>query len=82
MWERWIKLIQNDKMKEDKGKNLLQIRADKENKLGKLRTAFTIWKFNTKMENIKNRNINENEEIIEEENDDSLGHKKALFYKK
>ena len=41
MWDRWIKLIQNDKMKEDKGKNLLQIRADKENKLGKLRTAFT-----------------------------------------
>jgi len=79
MWERWIKLIQNDKMKEDKGKNLLQIRADKENKLGKLRTAFTIWKYNTKMENIKNRNIiNENEEIIEEGNEDSLGHKKVI----
>ena len=75
MWERWIRLIQNDKMKEDKGKNLLQIRADKENKLGKLRTAFTIWKYNTKMENIKNRNINENEEIIE---DDKSSHKKVI----
>ena len=78
MWERWIRLIQNDKMKEDKGKNLLQIRADKENKLGKLRTAFTIWKYNTKMESIKNRNINQNEEIIEEENDDNLSHKKVI----
>ena len=81
-WEKWLKQLENDKMKKNKGKNLIQIRADKENKLGKLRTAFTIWKFNTKMENIKNRNLDKNgdekEEYEEIEGEGSSKHKKVI----
>ena len=67
-WDYWIKILQYDKMKKNKGKNLIQIRADKENKLGKLRTAFTIWKFNTKIDNIKKKYIYRNEDDKEEYN--------------
>ena len=52
----------------------MQIRADKDNKLSKLRNAFTIWKYNTKMANIKNKyknnttnNIDNDENEIREE---------------
>ena len=54
-WEIWINYVNNEKEKKNKGKTLLQIRADKDNKLSKLRNAFTIWKYNTKMDNIKNK---------------------------
>ena len=59
-WENWIKQIQNERQKKNKGKSLIHIRADKENKLGKLRTAFTVWKYNIKMEKIKNEYTNDN----------------------
>ena len=75
-WNRWISYINNDKLKKNKGKTLLQIRADKDNKLSKLRNAFTIWKYNTKMDNMKNKyknssnknNMNNDREIREEIN--------------
>ena len=54
-WDKWIDFINNEREKKHKGKALLQIRADKDNKLSKLRNAFTIWKYNTKMDNIKNK---------------------------
>ena len=63
-WNKWIDFISNEKLKKNKGKTLLQIRADKDNKLSKLRNAFTIWKYNTKMDNIKNKyknNTNKND---------------------
>ena len=67
-WDKWIKKLMKEKDRKNKGKNLIQIRADKENKLGKLRTAFTIWKYNIKMENIKNKYGKNNDEIVEENN--------------
>ena len=67
-WDNWIKKLMNEKNRKNKGKNLIQIRADKENKLGKLRTTFTIWKYNIKMENIKNKFDKNNNEIIEKNN--------------
>ena len=67
-WENWIKEVEVAKVKKNKGKNLIQIRADKENKLGKLRTAFTIWKFNIKIDNIKNKYVNKMKEDKEEFN--------------
>ena len=68
-WDIWINYVNNEKEKKNKGKNLLQIRADKDNKLSKLRNAFTIWKYNTKIDNIKNKlkNNNGNEKEIKEE---------------
>ena len=68
-WDKWIDFINNEREKKYKGKALLQIRADKDNKLSKLRNAFTIWKYNTKMDNIKNKykNKNSNEQEIKEE---------------
>ena len=66
-WEIWIKKLIEEKNKKNKGKNLIQIRADKENKLGKLRTAFTIWKYNTILENIKNKYDNKDNEDEKEE---------------
>ena len=60
-WDIWITYIYNEKQKKNKGKTLLQIRADKDNKLSKLRNAFTIWKYNTKMDNIKNKYKNKND---------------------
>ena len=61
--------MKNREKKQKKRKALLQIRADKDNKLSKLRNAFTIWKYNTKMDNIKNKykNKNSNEQEIKEE---------------
>ena len=67
-WDNWIKKLLDEKNKKAMGKNLIQIRADKENKLGKLRTAFTIWKYNIKMEDIKNKYGNKDEEGQNEEN--------------
>ena len=67
-WDNWIKKLTDEKNKKNKGKNLIQIRADKENKLGKLRTAFTIWKYNIKMEKIKNKYGNKDEEVQNEDN--------------
>ena len=73
-WDKWIDFMNNEKLKKNKGKTLLQIRADKDNKLSKLRNAFTIWKYNTKMANIKNKyknnttnNIDNDENEIREE---------------
>ena len=68
-WDIWINYVNNEKEKKNKGKNLLQIRADKDNKLSKLRNAFTIWKYNTKIDNINNKlkNNNGNEKEIKEE---------------
>ena len=60
-WDLWISYIYNEKQKKNKGKVLLQIRADKDNKLSKLRNAFTIWKYKTKMDNIKNKYKNNND---------------------
>ena len=34
-WDIWIKNINNENQKKNKGKTLLQIRADKDNKLSK-----------------------------------------------
>ena len=66
-WDKWIKNINNENQKKNKGKTLLQIRADKDNKLSKLRNAFTIWKYNTKMYNIKNKYNNRNDEFDDNE---------------
>ena len=77
-WEIWIKQIQNEKMKKNKGKSLVQIRADKENKLGKLRTAFTVWKYNIKMENMKNKYGSDSNEEEEKEIFNNVNGKKVI----
>ena len=69
-WNRWIDYINNDKLKKNKGKTLLQIRADKDNKLSKLRNAFTIWKYNTKMDSMKNKYKNNTNNKADDHNND------------
>ena len=63
-WNKWVLCIRTENLKNKKGNTLLQIRADKENKLGLLRTAFTIWKYKIKMEDIKNQYDNSKTEVI------------------
>ena len=80
-WDIWINQIENEKIKKNKGKNLIRIRADKENKLGKLRTAFTIWKYNTKMEKIKYLNDDNSDDYSEEINGRKIVKMKKIIEK-
>jgi len=76
-WDIWIKKILLEKEKKNKGKTLLQIRTEKDNKLNKLKNCFIIWRYNTKIHNIQNKynknnsqkyNNNDEKEIREEIN--------------
>ena len=73
-WDIWVNYLNNEKQKKNKGKVLFKIRADKDNKLNKLRNAFKIWKIYTKMDKIKNKfkfrnktDINDSDSEIREE---------------
>ena len=48
-WKKWLSQIRRKNMHNYRGRNLIQIRSDKENKYGELRNAFNKWKYLNKV---------------------------------
>jgi hypothetical protein len=60
-WKKWMSNTRKLTAKNMKGRNLLQIRADKENKKGDVRNAFNKWMYITKILNAQDK-LNEDKE--------------------
>ena len=60
-WQKWLSNIRKMNMKNNKGRNLVQIRSEKENRLNELRNAFNKWKFLKKV-------LDAEDKLIESEN--------------
>ena len=58
-WKRWVSIIRNHNLKNKLGKQLIDIRSHKENKLNILLAFFNKWRYLTKISNIApGQNIN------------------------
>jgi len=62
-WDRWKELIKEAKRKSEKGRNLIYIRSDYDNKKMDLDNYFSKWVFLTKLQNLKYNSDNLKEEI-------------------
>ena len=60
-WQKWLSNMRKLNMKNNKGRNLVQIRSDKENRLNELRNAFNKWRFIGKV-------LDAEDKLIENEN--------------
>ena len=66
-WQKWLSNIRKMNMKNNKGRNLVQIRSEKENRLNEMRNAFNKWKFLKKVLDAEDKLI-ENENYNREKN--------------
>ena len=48
-WKKWLSTTRKLNLQNYKGRNLIQIRSDKENKLNEIRNAFNKWKYVNKV---------------------------------
>ena len=85
-WRKWLSNTRKLNMQNAKGRNLVQIRSDKENKLNEIRNAFNKWKYVNKVLNAEDKlleNENENNENKlkdrEKERENNLKKIKGLF---
>ena len=60
-WQKWLSNMRKLNMKNNKGRNLVQIRSEKENRLNELRNAFNKWRFIGKV-------LDAEDKLIESEN--------------
>ena len=67
-WKKWLSNTRRLNMQNYKGRNLVQIRSDKENRLNEIRNAFNKWKYVNKVLNAQDKLLeNENEKKDNEE---------------
>ena len=67
-WKKWLSNTRRLNMQNNRGRNLLQIRADKDRKLNEIRNAFNKWKYINKVLNAEDKLL-ENENNLKEENE-------------
>ena len=81
-WKKWLSNTRRLNMQNYKGRNLVQIRSDKENKLNEIRNAFNKWKYVNKVLNAQDKLLeNENEKKDnEEERERNLEKIKGFFH--
>ena len=73
-WKKWLSNTRKLNMQNYKGRNLIQIRADKENKINEIRNAFNKWKYVNKVLDAEDK-LYENDK---KNQDDILKNKKNL----
>ena len=73
-WKKWLSNTRKLNMQNYKSRNLLQIRADKENRLNELRNAFNKWRYVNKVLDAEDK-LSENDK---KNQDDILKNKKNL----
>ena len=85
-WRKWLSNTRRLNMQNAKGRNLVQIRSDKENKLGEIKNAFNKWKYLSKVLEAEDKlleNENENNENLlknrEKDRENNLKKIKGLF---
>ena len=80
-WKKWLSNTRRLNMQNYKGRNLVQIRSDKENKLNEIRNAFNKWKYVNKVLDAQDKLLeNENEKKDnEEEKERNLQKIKGFF---
>ena len=61
-WKKWLSTTRRLNMQNYKGRNLVQIRSDKENKLNEIRNAFNKWRYVNKV-------LNAQDKLLESENE-------------
>ena len=62
VWRKWLSQTRKKNMHNYRGRNLVQIRSDKENKLSELKNAFNKWKYINKI-------LDAEDKLAEKEND-------------
>ena len=70
-FKKWYNIVKKLNNKDKKGRNLVQIRADKENKLGDLRIAFNKWVYIKKILDANeklNRDLGDDDDLRKEQN--------------
>ena len=67
-WKKWLSNTRRLNMQNNRSRNLLQIRADKDQKLNELRNAFNKWKYINKVLDAEDKLL-ENENNLKEENE-------------
>ena len=73
-WKKWLSNTRKLNMQNYKGRNLVQIRADKENRVNELRNAFNKWRYVNKVLDAEDK-LSENDK---KNQDDILKNKKNL----
>ena len=81
-WKKWLSNTRKLNMQNYKGRNLVQIRSDKENKLNEIRNAFNKWKFVKKVLDAEDKLIendkNNKERDLEKDKQNQLDREKNL----
>ena len=84
-WKKWMSNTRKLGVQNSKGRNLVQIRADKEKKLGDVRNAFNKWLYvkkildaEDKLEENENQNIEDNKKF-DEDKEKNLKKLKGFF---